>query len=95
MLDQFLKQNIRDKLTDFSSPSSLRVPIFNIMSANQKEDSAVQILSPAIFLYVVAEEVGVSVGDLLTKAERIVKDADHVYSPHMRAIREYIRKELK
>ena len=95
MLDIFKKQTIRDRVVGFSSPSALREPIFKLLAGNQKESAEILVMAPAVYLILVCAELDICVREFLQRAERVVKDADHVYSHHMNAVRDYIQEELK
>lgn len=53
------------------------------------------VLGAALFVRALADELGLNVSDLLAKAERIERDADVHYQPEVRALRTFIRNEVK
>jgi len=64
-------------------------------SALQDYTPGEQVAGVAVLLNVMSERTGVSLSELLDKAQRMEKDADTNYTREIRALREYVKEELR
>lgn len=68
---------------------------FAAVSAVQTYTPGEQVAALAVALKVTADFCGVTVGELLDKAARIERDADTYYTTTIRALREYVKHEVR
>lgn len=65
------------------------------VSALQSYTPGEQVAGAALLLKVMSEFSGVSVSELLNKAERIEDHADSHYTTTIRSLREYVKNEVR
>lgn len=54
-----------------------------------------QVAAIAVAFTLYAEVLGISPSELINKAERIVRDADTFYTREAKALRDYVKEELR
>jgi hypothetical protein len=68
---------------------------FQTVDALQDHPKSTQINAVAVLYKLFMEEFGMTHNDLLVRADMIIKDADMYYRAEIRALRDYIREEIK
>src|SRR4051812_40087018 len=88
-------QTIRDRITFATNAERLRRPAFHTISALQQHDPAVQM--DALFLTAVAmaDVLGLDSHEMVTRAKRIMPDAEAAHTLHIQAVKDYARGELR
>lgn len=77
------------------NPLTVVQAAYNAASSLQTFTPGEQVAAAAVLLKVMSERTGVSISELLNKAERMEKDADTNYTREIRALREYVKEELR
>lgn len=65
------------------------------LSGAQTHRPNAQVMGFAVAFLVTCEELGLTPSEVLNKASRLAREADVHYAPQVRALREYVRNELK
>lgn len=65
------------------------------IDAVQHEQAHVQVAGAAVLFLTICQEAGLDVSEVLNKASRITKDDDNPYQPEVRALRAYVRGEIR
>lgn len=93
----FTKEHISDQIAFFSNPAALRVPAFRIMDrmSHIEATPGVQILATAVALRAMCESAGLDLTAVMTKAGKVMADADGPFVPHIQAIRDYAANEIR
>jgi hypothetical protein len=65
------------------------------LSALQSYTPAEQAAAVAVLFTEIASRIGISVSELIDKAERMAQHADTNYTTTLRSLREYIKQELR
>ena len=87
---------ILEHLSLFSSPARLRAPAFTVINRmDGKVRPAEQVLGTAVALAAMAETLGIPMRELITRAERAMKDVDSCGAEHIKAIRMFADQELR
>jgi hypothetical protein len=68
---------------------------FRTVDALQDQPKETQINAIAVLYKLLTEEFGLEHSEVLARADLIIKDADQFYRAEIRALRDYIRKEIK
>lgn len=84
----------KDQINTAAPRESVECAYF-IASQLQGRTAANQVLGVAILLLALAEQIGLDKSQLLNQAERITTDADTYYTREVKALRDYIKGELK
>lgn len=87
--------SIRDRISFATSAAPLRVPAYRALDALQFSDPAVQL--DALFLLAVAMStvVGIDPHEMVTRAKRVLPEAEGPFTEQLQAAREYAKGELK
>jgi hypothetical protein len=65
------------------------------VSAIQGFEKHKQVAGAAVLFTVICEELGLNPSELINKAQRIARDADTFYAVEAKALRAYVKGELK
>jgi hypothetical protein len=65
------------------------------VSAIQGFEKHKQVAGAAVLFTVICEELGLNPSELISKASRIAKDADGFFTRETKALRDYVKGELK
>lgn len=68
---------------------------FQTVDALQDHPKETQINAIAVLYKLLTEEFGLNHSEILARADRIIKDANMYYRAEIRALRDYIREEIK
>jgi type III secretory pathway component EscR len=71
------------------------VTSFRVIDTLQDLPKEMQLNALAVLYKIFIEEFGLKHNDLLTRADLIISDADKYYHAEIKALRDYIREELK
>jgi len=84
----------RDELNSMSPAKAVQVAYF---TATQLQDfrPAEQVAGVALFLNELCEQVGIDARETLNKGGRMAVDADTFYQREVKALRDYIKGELR
>ena len=85
---------VRDRLAFRSSLAQLKVPAFKVLSAVQEEDTDLQIEALTIAMTILADGSGLNPHELVSRARRMISDAERVDNPHLEAISDFAKGEL-
>jgi hypothetical protein len=83
-----------DKLNS-TAAHQVAVVGFRVIDSLQDHPREMQLNALAVLYKLITEEFGLKHNDLLTRADLIIADADMYYSTEIKALRDYIREELK
>lgn len=89
------KHTIEDALRFLNTTQNVRVPAFQVLGRIEDAHPADQIMGVAIALVAMTEAVGLPVGDVLTRAQNMMADAEGPFTIHVQAIRRYAENELR
>lgn len=80
-----------------NSTAAHRVAVvgFRVIDSLQDQPKEMQINALAVLYKLFTEEFGLKHTDILTRADLIIADADKYYHAEIKALRDYIREELK
>lgn len=86
---------IRDRISFATTAEKLRRPAFHAISALQSFPPEVQL--DALFLAAVAmaEALRLDSHDMVSRAKRIMPDAEAAHTMHLQAVKDYARGELR
>lgn len=88
--------SIRSQVMANCSLIPLKVPAFRVIDALQETQSkAVQLDALFLAATLVAQGVNIDPHELVSRSLRQIREADAVRNPHIEAIREFARGELK
>lgn len=79
----------------FVDPRTSTQAAYGALSAVQGEHPAVQVVAAAVLFKTLCEELKLDVSQLLDQARRIINDDDTYYRREVKALREYVKGELK
>ena len=83
-----------DKLNS-TNAHFVAVVAFRVIDSLQDQPKEMQLNALAVLYKLFIEEFGLKHSDLLTRADLIINDADLYYHAEIKALRDYIREELK
>ncbi|OAM52898.1 hypothetical protein A7981_05525 [Methylovorus sp. MM2] len=83
-----------DKLNS-TAAHAVAVAAFRTIDSLQDLSREMQVNAIAVLFKLLSEEYGLSISSLLSRADLIIKDADKYYHAEVKALRDYIRLELK
>lgn len=86
--------SLSDQIALLNDPATLRVPAFQVINRLQFHRPGDQVVGTALALVVMCESAGVSLHDVITKAQRMTAAADGPFVAHIQAIRDYAAREL-
>jgi hypothetical protein len=86
---------IRDAISFATSAAALRRPAFEILYALQRHPPAVQMDSLFLTAVAMSEALGLDAHEMVSRAKRIMPDAEAAYTDHIQAVKDYARGELK
>lgn len=86
--------NIHDSFRFLHNAATVRRPAFNVIHRVQDFTPGEQILGTAVALTAICDAAGLPLSEVLTKAARIMHDAEGPFTSHIRAIREYAKGEF-
>lgn len=87
--------SIRDRLRFANSAAELRVPAFNILDSLQHNHPAVQMDALFLLAVAMADALGLDSHEMVTRAKRILPEAEGPFTDHLQAARDYAKGELK
>lgn len=85
---------VRDRIAFRSSLQPLKGPSFQVIDALQAHPKDVQVEALTLTLAAICRSVGLDAHDLITRANRQLRQADTVRNPHIEAIAAYATGEL-
>lgn len=88
------RESLRDQIALLNDPATLRKPAFHVINRMQSFRPGEQVMGMALALVVICESTGLSIHDVLSKAQRMTAPADGPFVPHIQAIRDYAVREL-
>lgn len=84
----------KDQLNSVSSIEVLR-DVVAIVDRIQDYPGSRQVAAVAVTFRIYSEVLGIDPSELINKAQRIVKDADTFFTREAKALRDYVREEVK
>ena len=84
----------RDQLNSVVSFHAVEAA-YAAVSALQAMPPAKQVMGAAVLFSVLCEELKLDPSELINKAQRVAKDADGFFTREMKALRDYVKGELK
>lgn len=84
----------RDQLNSVVSFHAVEAA-YAAVSAVQTMAPAKQVMGAAVLFSVLCEELKLDASELINKAQRVAKDADGFFTREMKALRDYVKGELK
>lgn len=84
----------RDKLNSINPLAAVQ-SAYVAVSAIQGMKPEEQVAGASLLLYVMASNLNLDISQLMDMSQRIRKDADSNYTIEIRALREYVREELR
>lgn len=87
--------NIRLRLSASADAAKLRRPSFAILDTLQRFPAEVQLDSLFVLAAAMAEGAGMDAHDMVTRAKRILPEAEGPFTEHLQAARDYAAGELK
>lgn len=85
---------VRDQIS-FVEPRTVLEASYGALSSIQTERPGVQVMAVAVLFKTLADELKLDVSELMNQASRIATDDDTPYRANVRALREYVKGELK
>jgi hypothetical protein len=83
----------KDQLNGINAHKAVEIA-YDTISFLQQHKAHEQVAGLAVLMKVMADRTGVSVSELLSKAERIERDADTFFRREIKALRDYIDQEI-
>jgi hypothetical protein len=83
----------KDQLNSINAYKAVEIA-YDAISFLQQHKPHEQVAGLAVLMRVVADRTGVSVSELMSKAERIERDADTFFRRELKALRDYIDQEI-
>jgi hypothetical protein len=83
----------KDQLNSINAYRAVEVA-YDTVSHLQQYQAHEQVAGLAVLMHVMADRTGVSVSELMSKAERIELDADTFFRRELKALRDYVDKEI-
>lgn len=92
-------RDLRSQVSECNSPARLRYPAFCIVNALQDTaqngyNGAEQVLGTAVALMALCESSGLRLQDVLTRAGRMMNNAEAPFTAEVRSIRDYAKNEM-
>lgn len=84
----------RDQLNSVVSFHAVEAA-YAALSAIQAMPKHKQVMGAAVLFTVICEELGMEPSELINKAQRVAKDADGFFTREMKALRDYVKGELR
>lgn len=88
-------ENIRSRLSAASASAPLRQPAWAIVDRLQFFPAEVQLDALWITAVAMAEAVGLNPHDMVSRAKRIIPEAEGPFTEHLQAARDYAKGELR
>lgn len=85
---------IRDAITFSSDAARVRRPAFHVIDALQRHEPAVQMDALFVAAVAMSQSLGLDPHAMVTRAKRMLPDAEAAHTDHVQAIRDYARGEL-
>lgn len=85
---------IRDRLRFAASAAKLRSPAYTILDTLQRFHPAVQMDALFVLAVAMAETLGLDSHEMVTRAKRILPEAEGPFSEQLQAARDYAKGEL-
>lgn len=85
---------IADQLSFLSNPARLRKPAFSVISRVQNFTPGEQLLGTAVALVAMCESANINLGDVITRARNVMRDAEGPHTSHIQAVRDYAANEI-
>ena len=85
---------LKDRITWFSEPRLLRVPMISIIDVIQSLPGHFQILSAALAFYTLCKGANIDYIEVIRMIERMEKHVDGPYANQFKAMKEYAKHEL-
>lgn len=86
--------SLQDRVSWFTAPSTLRVPMIKIIDVIQSYPGQHQILSSGLAFYALCKGSGLNTHEVLDMLERMEKDIDTPYANQFQAMMAYAKGEL-
>lgn len=86
--------NARDNLPTTNARDAVTAA-YQAVSTLQDFTPAQQVAGVSILFHTIAESLGISPSELLNKAQRMATDADTHYAREVKALRDYVKGELR
>lgn len=86
---------IRDRIRFRTLAEPLRKPAFDVVTALQRYPADVQVDAAFLAAVALATTVNLDPHDLVSRARRLLADAEGPFTDHLQAIRDYAKGELR
>lgn len=93
-LNAYKGHTVRDQISFFASPDVIRRPAYTVLDRIDGMAPGEQMLATAVALVAMCGACHLDPHALITRANRLMKQADGPFTYHIKAIREYAANEL-